>query len=235
MKYCTVLQPCGRDIMVAVPELLQPAATTPKSPTHTIPLTSSPQIPSSYPLTALQLSLLASGADSLPAGQAEGHVRGSEVMMLGSPGVSGEAAAPAAATAAAAASMSPEAAAASPALRRPLFDIAVDATAASVDMAVLFVRCCEDESSAHSMPGQLNADISAGVSAATEEVLEEGQCPPARDTCSHSAGNEGATKKKGRGGSAAQSIAEESVSAAAALRVEPADGEDLQVSSSLQR
>ncbi|BDA47282.1 hypothetical protein COCOBI_10-1280 [Coccomyxa sp. Obi] len=234
VKYCTVLQPCGRDIMVAVPELLQPAATTPKTPVSSIPI-SSPQVPGSYPPTALQLSLLAYEAGLLPAGQTEGHLREIGVVNPGSPGAHEAAAAPAVEAAAAPVSTSQEAAAASPGARRPVFEIEVDATGASAGMAVALVRCCEDEGSARSVPAQLTADISNDVSGPRKDVLEGGQCPFAEDASTHSAGSEDATKCRGCDGTAARSVAEESVSAAAALREAPANGDDLQVSGSLQR
>ncbi len=212
--------------MVAVPELLQPAATTPKNPIATIPL-SPAQIPSSYPPTALQLSLLAAEAEVVPAGQAEGHVREVGVVNPGPPRAHEAAAAPAAETAAAAVSMFPEAAAASPGARRPVFEIQVDSTAASAGMAVVaLVRCSADEGSAESMPGQLSADMHAGVSNAKKDVLEDRQSHSAKDACRHSAGGEDATQST-------RSVAEERVSAAAAFGAAPADGDDLHVSGSL--
>ncbi len=204
--------------MVAVPEVSQLAATTPKSLAPSIPLPS-PQIPGSYALTALQLSLLAPEvADLVPAGQPEGH------LAVTNQGVNEAAAAPAAE--AAAGLTSPEAAAASPGARRPVFQIAVDATGASVGMKMGLVQGSEDGGSASSTLGQLNDDTSGDVSAASKDALS-GQCLAATEARSDSARNEDATSRPERPGTAAQSGVQESVSAAAAHREAPADGDKL--------
>lgn len=114
IKYCTVVQPCGQAILVAVPEQVLPAAAIISAETAQSPQ----RYPHMCPPTAIQLSLLASERQLAATAQSQGHYQGSEEMSEGSP--ESVAASPAA---------SREVAGDSPAApSRPVIQIHVDAT-----------------------------------------------------------------------------------------------------------
>ena len=114
IKYCTVVQPCGQAIMVAVPEQVLPAAAIISAETAQSPQ----RFPHTCSPTALQLSLLASERQLAATAQSQGHHQGSEEISEGSPE-----------SVAASSAASREAAGDSPAARSPpVIQIHVDGT-----------------------------------------------------------------------------------------------------------
>ncbi|EIE23418.1 hypothetical protein COCSUDRAFT_62953 [Coccomyxa subellipsoidea C-169] len=150
IKYCTVVQPCGQAIMVAVPEQVLP--TPPIQPsTQPHPRTpypgDSPQRPSPiYPPTALQLSLMESESRVAAAAvQSGGNGQGSEVTSAGLPE--------------AAAAAPPAAEAAGPTARaRRVIQIDVDAT--SSGKAAALVHWHAEDGSRQSTPVQVHVSWS---------------------------------------------------------------------------
>ncbi len=204
IKYCTVVQPCGQAIMVAVPEQVLP---TPPIQPSTQPQPStpypgdSPQRPSPiYPPTALQLSLMESESRvAAAAAQSGGNGQGSEVTSAGLP------------EAAAAAPPAVEAAGPAGHARR-VIQIDVDATSSGV--AAALVHWHAEDGSRQSTPVQVHVSWSpvASPQHALRDTAESGSgLSSDKDAGRAGVESESAGNSTRDGDTAALSVSEEAV------------------------